>query len=592
MTEPTTLLDAISPPPGYRFARGAWLTHDLSIAAVNTLVAPALLGYGVNDHAGGLLAQAGLPADCLTIAAAGDRITPNALVPGDRISVMPVVRRRQHAKAAVLCFEAMKGHRGAQSMILTLVMSANLTRPGLTRNREALFAEWLPSNARTPTISRAVLAAMRALKPDLITTSQRHKWRGQLDWLTARISKQAPDAVGQVAESITGPVDLVRNLLAPVIDPSTVARVALIGPAFAADTSPVAADLTWMLRPGVRVDLVVDTSLTEAELKAGRKVSVPAELRKALARKVGADHLIIHGAATDEKHLRVDRRLHAKAIIVETTEHTWTVAGSANLTVRGLQGKNRELVVLRQGSNGELAAALRAVHAVPTRKTMNVGDATEELMPTVAASKVALMATFVPAKGEVAVNGAIYGSILVQGLSGQTTVELANGKRVKLVDGRADDVLLDQEDTCIYIGGRAVVITLSTPNADEFWSGVSDVDGRGRLAARELADLEHDATVASMRRSGKKKASLVNNDGFAIPLDNALHVIARRHAYLADWPEQRRADLFDQYFPDGGTEREIADAIVTAGRSTSNAKLKPLLKALQHALASQSKGQG
>ena len=98
MTPARTLLDAIAPIDGYRFASGVWLTHDVNVHALNRWLLPALGGVQAQDPGMLAAAAAGLSEGALLVCAAADRIQASGILP-HVIHILPVHGRRQHAKA-------------------------------------------------------------------------------------------------------------------------------------------------------------------------------------------------------------------------------------------------------------------------------------------------------------------------------------------------------------------------------------------------------------------------------------------------------------------------------------------------------------
>ncbi len=166
---PLTVLDAVQPPDGFVFTRGVWLTHDLSISALNRFLLPALAGHTPDGGAAFRSAPPALSLSGLTVVAAQDHIHPDAAV-WDPVTVVSVGDRRQHAKLAVLIYRRVQrasGLRRATGLVRTLVTSANLTTGGLLSNREFLLVDDGPRNGRSQYLFPAALKAIKALARDV-----------------------------------------------------------------------------------------------------------------------------------------------------------------------------------------------------------------------------------------------------------------------------------------------------------------------------------------------------------------------------------------------------------------------------------------
>lgn len=490
----------------------------------------------------------------------------------------------------MLAYQRKSGvRRGSRHRVLTVVTSANLTDDGLTSNREVLYTEWVPTVGGSRTIALPVLDAFDALAGNSDADEHADRLHDQVAWLRGLLPKSAIAADDRIAHSLGSKpsTSLPRTLLSGVVADRTVTRVALVGPAFADDASTVAHHLTWMLSPQTRVDLVVDTPWTSTELKAGgRSVQVPTRLRTDLQAAVGAGRVHVHAAACDDDGRTAHRTLHAKAIIVETTSGSWIMAGSANITHRGLTGSNRELVVLHPVPDGTITTALRTVRAVPAGRVRAMGQHTKDLPAQVAANAVAILATFTPAAGEAAANGAVRGTLSVTGIPADSTIAVNGGDPITLANGQAEVVLDPREIRLTFTAHgrtRDVLVYVEAPDED-YWDGLGDVDDYRAQTRRSLLGLRHDYARVNAKGSGKGGSSSTAQDGFAIPLNTALVAVARNAHEVHDWPDEQRQRLFDDYFGEDPQERWIADAVVAAASGKPRSKADPLTRALQVAV--------
>lgn len=573
MTE-ASLLDLVAPPPGYAFTCGVWLTHDISAQAVNRWLVPALVGMGVDSTS---TAVAGAPAallpGALTVVAAGDRINTAAAYP-DVVTLIPHVdgARRLHAKVAVLSYTRTNAKAGtATGGTLTLVTSANITRGGLTRNREVFAAEWLPSNSGRPCLAFPVLQALRAFKNSMPTSRQKTVLGSRIEELWKSLPSKATGQAGVLAESLTAmpAIPLHQELLEQYVDPDAVTRVTLIGPAFADDHADVATHLAWMLRPGVKVNLVVDTHLGAQDIrKHGGHVAVPTGLLDGLKARVGAENVeILASAANDPSG--ATRRLHGKAITVHADDGAYSVVGSGNITVRGLTGRTREMVVLVDHHGPHDPTADLNCVTVPADQI--VATTRHDTLPDgVAATEVPLMAVFYPDPGQHAGVTALKGTLVVADRK-TGTIELPDGSIVRLIDGEAE-VTLDPGDLRLTWQGtgasRRLAITIE-PDYQEFWSGVP-LDLTPTPVDPLLALLQHDIARALRPPKGAKGAGHAHaDDGFHLPLNNRLNVLTRYRGALESLAPDRLDTILRQFFDDE-PEHRVATTVALARRGTAS----------------------
>jgi len=585
-----SILDLVEPPSGYAFEFGVWLTHDIAPQAITRHLLPALAGMGTAPDHGAVLAAPGeLPMDALTIVAAGDRISTSAAFPTDVVSVIPHAdgKRRLHAKVAVLHYSRTDPDAGpAAGALLTIVTSANLTRSGLTRNREVYAVEWLPSTSKRTCLAIPVLKALRAFKNTMPKSPQRKALGSRIEALWKEVPKAATARLDTMAHSLTAKptTPLYRQLLEAHVDPADIEKVTLIGPAFADDHADVAKHLAWMLREGTAVDLVVDTHLTVAEIEQhGGRVQVPSGLLAGLEARVGPDLVTVYGSSSDDD-CGVTRRLHGKAITVHTSDRAYSVVGSANITARGLTGLTREMVALidHEGPHDPIAAlncvAVDQAHIDPTTRRDTLPDG-------VAASTVPLAATFYPDPGQNAASTLLHGTIVVEGHT-TGTITLPDGSTVKLVAGQAcitiDPGLLSLTWTGTGAGeGRPLMIGI-LPADGEFWTEVP-LDIRPAPIDPLLAILKQDiARALGSKPSKGSTGQAVVDDGFHLPLDNRLNVLARYRRTLRSLPEDRLFTLLQQFFRDP-LEHRVASAVSDAVLGHAAGAEEPLLRAVHAA---------
>jgi hypothetical protein len=595
------LIDAISPPNGYRFSQGVVLTHDVTLSALNEILLPALAGLGTTDRDAGLTAPALLPAASLTVAAAGDRITADQFLQGRVVELVPVAGRRLHAKVLVLEYKRHDKNAGvATGGLLTVVTSANLTRAGLTRNREVYAVEWLPSNSSTASITMPVLQALRAFARALPPSDGATTLKRRVEALWRRRAVGSSGILGAVAHSLASEPQqgLPNQLLGSRVAPRNIERVVLIGPAFARNESDVAGELAGILAAGVPVDLVVDSSHSEEEIRFARgEVGVPTRLLSGLREAVGVDHVRVLASTSTQQGTDVRRRLHGKSIIVQVEGRALHLMGSVNITKRGLRGENRELVILYEDEVDSIDRALEEIRAVvvPGEQIVPVSEApTLDLL--VAPAALPLIAVFTPDPRQDARTALLAGTIRVMGRK-TGTIRLPGGGTVTLVKGEAR-ILLDPRNVQLTMvtgsGERGLVTLLEPADGMRFWMStpsdavVPTIDPFLRMLMRDYRRSQ--VAIAGTGRVPKPPTS--GNDGFHVPADVRLNILARCPKFLRQQPAERLRELLSQYFPEP-RERAAAEVVVLAATAASfdAASLSPLAAALASALIESDAGE-
>lgn len=597
MSDEAALLDVVTPPPGQRLVRGVWLTHDLTITALNDILLPVLAGLGTTERSAAAAAPGLLPDGALIVLAAGDQVRADALVPAHTVRVIPVTGRRQHAKVAILQFERTDPQEStATGGILTLVTSANLTAAGLTTNREVYAAEWLPTNGGGDSIAGPVLSAMRALAAQLDAGEAKTAVTRQLAALTKALTKTTkaltvPSAIAHSLEprkSASFPQTL-AGLLPKGQKPS---RVLLVGPAFASDTSNVAQHLKCLLSPGVHVDLVVGTFRSAGDLHRGDRVEVPTALLTGLRQQVGADHVHVHAAATNDESGQA-RILHGKTIIVEYPDLSVEMLGSANITTRGLTGHNREVVAFVTGPQGAVDAVLASVRAVPLKSAQIVPvRARGDLASSVTSSQTPIAATFTPDPGQDPRSTSLIGTLSIPGhvtgivtFAGRPDLDrhLAQGRARIEIDIRGLDLSMEYHGV-----KRNLLVAIAPHDGRAFWTAIP-VDTRPEPVDAMLQMLLRDYAAAGERTTAGSPAATgggsPGNDGFSVPATRRLNLLTRYRRGLTKRTAKEVAGIVDQFFPDPN-ERIVAHCVANATQGVGKQPRDPVLKALAIALQS------
>lgn len=533
---PLTVLDAVRPPDGFVFTRGVWLTHDLSISALNRFLLPALAGHTPDGGAAFRSAPPALSLSGLTVVAAQDHIHPDAAV-WDPVTVVSVGDRRQHAKLAVLIYRRVQrasGPRRATGLVRTLVTSANLTTGGLLSNREFLLVDDGPRNGRSQYLFPAALKAIKALARDV----------GDRGLLSA-VSDVEADAELWGPPSPTVAPGLLHSLRKQPAKPFPVtafgrrkaAEVLLVGPAFAADDSPVA-DALPFVGPATIVHLVVDRG-------DSGQVAVPRRLLADLRKRAAS--VVVYATERGDAAMDGDRHLHAKAIICTYPDGTTrAMVGSANLTVEGLYGHNREAVVVTDWPRN-ITQDLVDLSAQEVPQDQIVGTGAGAPRDTRGTTLPPVQVVLVPDLGQHAGMAWIDGTLATDALpAGTTFVVVVDGQEYQFA---RPDFRMPNGECQVFVvihGKRRPVIVTLQPMDDDFWLRAPS-DARAQppdpLLALLRADLSRprlNGPAPSLTSSGRATAQ---DDGFTLPLDSRLLALAKYRHKLATidphWLDQR-----------------------------------------------------
>lgn len=592
MSDMESMLDVYAPPPGQRFVRGIILTHDLSISALNELLLPVLAGVGTTGRQAGCDAAIRLPPKGLTVVAAGDRFTADSFrTPATRI--LWLKGRRLHAKVAVLQFERdNEDVSTATGGFLTIVTSANLTDAGLCGNWEIYATEWLPSNGGGGSIAQPVLDAMKRLADDPSLANDRLELRRLVRGMTKELPAKARPARAAIADSLNSPTG--KPFVTQLLHPGPT-RLTLVGPAFAANNADVASRLQSVLGSDPAVDLVVGSTLTAKQLRAGQGVvGVPRRLLSDLREQVGASNVTVYAVPIDDAATGKIRQLHGKSIIADYANESIQMLGSANITVRGLAGRNRELVLAATVPPETSTELLAHVGAVPLRDHQVVDvDDPSPLSGTVAPGSTPLTATLEPDPGQDAGRSMVTGTLCFVGLK-NGTLRLPNGETVPVKNGKAR-VTLDGRHPCLSIdwGGhvRPLLISIDSSNGTAFWDVPLDIEREkvDPLLRMLLADIGTAARPTKAATGQSTSAGPAKtNDGFHIPEPLRLNALARYRNSLTHWHPERVDEALDSFFPDGAggetAERDVGTAIADAATGRSSDTADELLVALREYL--------
>jgi len=351
-----SFLDLLRPPEGYSFVRGLWVTHDLNTATLVELVFPTLARLGVAEPGARYAAWRDLPDFPLTILHAGDRGSYRRPIAAELADIIPVFGRRLHAKYLILQYRRDAAGR-PRYRTRAIVTSANLTRGGLSTNLEAWAMEEIDKPQGRFAV-RGLLDATARLAQEL-PAGDRKRVQDRVRQLRGPL--QGALASSAIVESLTDKTagtSLLRGMKDIELD-----RVAIVTPPFASGDGRAVLAALAPLKSGLRLDLYVGSERTADALRAGAALTFPPGVADELARKFD---LHLHGVPgiIEIEGRQVNRPLHAKAVVAfERDGGARILLGSANLTGRGLGGKNRELMLDRAFEDGSEAA--RWLDALP-----------------------------------------------------------------------------------------------------------------------------------------------------------------------------------------------------------------------------------
>ncbi len=589
MSTPASVLDAVCPPHGYRFEAGVWLTHDLAVSSVNDLLLPALAGVHATERGLHRAAPGDVDPWALLICAAADRINAQGLLP-DAVRVLPVAGRRQHAKAAVLHYlRSGPTSLGPAALTRTLVTSANITAGGLTRNRELVVIQTVGSDTKGTALLPELLASFRGVREDLPSHAR--------TWLDAQLTRLTQLTNGSVrsTQSISHSIGKARTIsFTEGFGATSAGRILLVGPAFAADTSDVALLLDPLIGTSTVVDLVVGSRRTAAQLRRGTgTVEVPTGLLVGLRKR--SHHVTVYAIPATDSVAGINRVLHGKTILVQRGETITQMAGSANLTLRGLGGGNRELVVfIDRPDLGSTDHELKTLGAIEVKERSITAPVDRPPLPDlIDPSAAPLLAMFVPDSGQNAGNASLTGTLSVTGTGHSPSFIVVDGHRITLTNGQAQVTLSSGSVITTTASDRArdILVTLTPLEGRAFWTSIpGDVRLRDTdpLLTRLLSDVDRATRRGSNPQPTPNGPSPPNptppaSDGFALPGNVRLNAVARYRDHLSHYERDRAQEILLALFPDS-VEREVAEVVLDAARATSNEAHGPVPAALYAAI--------
>jgi hypothetical protein len=586
--DPANLLDVIAPPEGFVFHAGVWLTHDLDWSALCDLVAPALGGLVPSGDRRMLDVRAAIPADApglVVLHAGGPHFHGGPVLPWAH--EIAVTGRRQHAKAALLLYRSATGRTTRATAV---VMSANLTRSGLTSNLEVMT--WDESKRSTsPFLGVDVLHEVTALAETLPTPERLQPVLAAMQAALQRVPPTGSLTSSLIAETAMVPANA---------DGAPAERVVVVSPAFAGNTDQRAASaLAPWCGPGTTVDLFTEFDGPKALAVSGE---APLVLSKGLLRglrRTGAT-VHVHAIPNADADGGPSRRLHAKVVaIVPTKGPVLLATGSANCTGPGLLGQNREFMVQRQVGRPALDGLVEGLDAVPFNGA--IAPTTGRLPRPTVPDQVDVTVRFEIDPSARADDDRLRGTFVVEG--DEAVALVYEGHRVSV--GEVVDLDPEVGSVMVRSNGRAswVQIDVHPPDGLEFWHHYRSehvIDHPDADLVRLLADVARATAITRTAKASKEPpATGGGSGGFVIPLSQRLVLLARKRQWLRGRSGEDVVNVLDRYL-DGRSRSQVRRGIredeVAASRAVvlaihrayddrTKAPEHPLLQSLSGAIA-------
>ncbi len=589
-TQPeVALLSCIAPPDGFRFVRGVWITHDCNHAAITDLILPALCGIDVKDahrrrvEARAALTETGETPDLL-ICAAGDRIIPGPSSPG--ITVEGIDGRRLHAKFGLLQYQHSSG---TTVKTVAFVTSANITDSGLTKNREVLvFDDPITAQTTTPRLAKDLLIVLEGLAKDTGNSCLGELVRELRPHIRAT-------KTGKTLETVTNGGGLLKKFRFA----GKARRCVILSPPFAGATDEVVVDdFLAKITSSTRVELYCPDNITTTSAPL-EPTHTPTFSPAAMSTLVRTSHDVHVYAVpteipTDDGDDTTTRPVHAKLFaFVDSNGTAHVLTGSANYTTRGLDGRNRELMIRLTMSETQLDAWLAQLQPRPCPSIATTAPPTQSLTPTIVIPEVNLIARFVENPGQLASDRHWEGRLTFENLGGIEKLTYLGTP----VDCTAATIPFVLHDDCwflqVWIDGEPVnVPILFQPADDEFWQRIASPDDTPDLSL-EMQALLFDLRDHPVAQQGPPPdpskdtpTGPPTDDGvFRVPLDQRLVVLARRRnqlrSYLA-WADIK--PVLDKYLEHGAERAVAATILATYAGPAQIESPDPLITALATAV--------
>ena len=574
-----------NPPDGYRFASGYLITYELNLETLLHRVLAPLTSADPDEPL-----EVGLGEPVLTVAY--ERKYPGPILPrGISLVRVPADEGRPlHAKGGLLRFEPVDGRQ--RPLLRGWIGSANLTDTGLRHNRELIL-----SGQRTDTGADEVVDTAIALCRMVARAT------GSTRTVT-KVLAGLGAPTGRERTRLLETVTTREPLLARVKPPRGFDRLDIITPPFQSpDTGASIATLLAPILPAagsVHIYTSTPLLLTKAEEAPERSA-----FSRTLVDAVAATGLEVQVHFIPEIQHQQRRSLHAKAFLLHGSSSSVALIGSANCTVSGLGGGNREAMAVVHLARGDAEQLVTDGFEGWTWTGLEID---EELLAArdVATSEadgflVDAFASLVVSAELGTVSGRWPGQLIAHGLEPGTEVTVSVGGRSTTALVAADGTL----DITAAFGGATIgllpehgTVTITTASgqsaelvvyvdASREWF-VKMLEARDRPPrSPPLRDIhELDLLLRGLRQARDTRfnlapptttTGLVADDRLTLPLDRRFDLLAKHVARLPVQPDE---ETLRTYLDTGADDARftVARAITTGQGEPVDDRLLDLLQ--------------
>jgi hypothetical protein len=410
------------------------------------------------------------------------------------------------------------------------------------------------------------------------------------------------------------PVRLAQSItqIAPLLPKSTrgpARRVSIVSPAFAGAGSKAAGTLDSYVDHGTKVDLYVGV-----DCLPGAQPATPPRVASALLdhlrSRAGTNNvrlMLVPEATTRDDGTLATRRLHAKLYAFEWDDGTTLVhTGSANFTDPGLRGDNREVLVECALPVHHLRDFLDDLQALPFTGRVQepeVDDGPAGKLPARPALEPSIELSPWQEASALVWSGTLRLNLPPRHHTTQRPVRLVlNGRELEVVGEQ--EVQVAEGDCTLVVewpDGTVTRLPIQIDAPASFWkriAGPDPVTDVHRDFLNALFDLRQAARSAKAKGTaddepgdedgdGAVGRGSPSTDGFRIPLEQRLVLLARRRQQFAQHLSADYVDEQLEHWFDDPAERDVARTVAAAAAglgATSPAGDDQLLRRLVEAL--------
>lgn len=475
--------------------------------------------------------------------------------------------RPLHVKVGLVRFEQEEG--SPRPLVRAYIGSTNLTGGGFGGNLETLvWTEDAKGKVKNGMLQVVISGACREVAA--AAGPKQSELEESLDKLLAGFHEPAVPSSALRHTINNTDTDFRRTrLLGDVPHPDGFDRLDVVSPPYwqPHTGSRVADELVAVLPPqGGTVRLLTCGAIGDTD-----DVRPAVAFPESLVRALESEGLNVQPGVIGELHDGQRRPLHAKMLLLHGAQRSTVVLGSANATVSGLGGKNREAVVLLDLARQHADELVDAVGPWRTDIELDEGALEDRQGDQEATETMAgIVATFVPAVDDLSSrsSGRYLGVLVVRGFEPCATVRIVLGERC--LDLVADemghvDVAAAMEQGLVELDLRRVTLfveidgrlrpILVTFDAPQDWLDVQiarlDAPPRQRALRHPLEQLLfRDLRRVQQRRHQEARApgayTAAGDDRLSLPIDRRLQVLLRfRRSAPHDLSEEIIADYLD-----------------------------------------------